>query len=137
MNNMIKDFFKCAFAFFALTFSFCFLMAEEGEEKEKTSEWKEDFEKTVKKGKILVPEDWENRQTKWTVPPAKFNVEKKEERNVLKVTADKASGMFLYNLSGIVDLKKTPVLRWRWKAVRLPKGADGRGAVKDDQAVAI
>jgi hypothetical protein len=45
--------------------------------------------------------------------------------------------MFLYNLSGIVDLKKTPVLRWRWKAVRLPKGADGRGAVKDDQAVAI
>ena len=98
--------------------------------------WKEDFNNTVVSGGKEIPVAWYNRPGKWLSPATDFFIEKIDGKNVLKVHADKATGAFMYNLSGIVDLKKTPVLRWRWKALKLPGGADGRGN-KDDQAVAI
>jgi len=36
-----------------------------------------------------------------------------------------------------VDLKEYPILNWRWKAIRLPRGGDVRNAAKDDQAVQL
>jgi len=36
-----------------------------------------------------------------------------------------------------IDLKKTPILRWRWRATVLPQGGDGRDPEKDDQAIGI
>ena len=36
-----------------------------------------------------------------------------------------------------VDLNKYPVMRWKWRAITLPKGADGRDPRKDDQAMVL
>ena len=64
-------------------------------------------------------------------------VEDKElKRKVLRITADKASGVIMVECSGI-DLDKYPVMRWHWKAVTLPAGADARVKEKDDQGIAV
>ncbi len=36
-----------------------------------------------------------------------------------------------------IDLKKYPVITWRWKVTRLPKGGDVRRKDKDDQAAQL
>ncbi len=73
------------------------------------------------------------------VTPTLFYVVKDDtlKSNKLVVEANKASGGLVCNPSKIVDLNKTPVLRWRWRVKNLPAGADGRHPDKDDQAVAI
>lgn len=55
---------------------------------------------------------------------------------VLRMTADKATATFKSGKLE-VDLTKTPVMRWRWKAVTLPTGADGSNAKLDDQAIGL
>ena len=55
----------------------------------------------------------------------------------LSVTADKASASLLSDGALDVDLKKTPIIRWRWRATVLPPGADGRDPKKDDQAIGL
>ncbi len=55
---------------------------------------------------------------------------------VLRMTADKATATFKSGKLG-VDLNKTPIMRWRWKAVELPAGADGRDGKLDDQAIGL
>jgi len=84
------------------------------------------------------PKDWKFKG-KWGTPPPSFYVVQDPEsgRKVLKIEAKKASGSILYNLTGKVDLKKTPIVRWRWKAAILPSGADGRAGGKDDQAIGL
>lgn len=99
--------------------------------------WKENFEKTVVKDNKPIPLNWWNRPGAWLSPATDFFVEKIDGKNVLKVSADKSTGALMYNLSGLVDLNKTPILRWRWKAQNLPPGADGRARKVDDQVVAI
>jgi hypothetical protein len=91
--------------------------------------WREDFSKQ--------PPGWEIRR-KPGVPLADFNVEPAEEAQdgALGMTAIDASGMFATKLEH-VDLRRTPILRWRWRASVLPAGADGRDSDRDDQAIAI
>jgi hypothetical protein len=36
-----------------------------------------------------------------------------------------------------IDLTKTPILTWKWRAHELPKDGDGRKSEKDDQACGI
>src|SRR5262245_14666446 len=36
-----------------------------------------------------------------------------------------------------IDVREYPILRWRWRAVRLPAGGDSRRADTDDQAVQL
>jgi hypothetical protein len=55
----------------------------------------------------------------------------------LSMTADKASASLLSGSTLSVDLKKTPILRWRWRVTVLPSGADGRDPKKDDQAIGL
>lgn len=117
---------------FCFCFIFCAFLSEA-----KDQVWKENFENTIVKGDKLFPVNWWNRPGAWLSPATDFFIEKIDGKNVLKVSSDKSTGAFMYNLSGIVDLNKTPILRWRWKAQNLPPGADGRGRKKDDQAVAI
>lgn len=54
----------------------------------------------------------------------------------LRMEADKASASIVTSADG-VDLAKTPVMRWRWRADTLPEGGDGRSAATDDQAIGI
>jgi hypothetical protein len=55
----------------------------------------------------------------------------------LSVTSEKASASLLSNFPLPVDLKKTPIVRWRWRATVLPPGADGRDPDKDDQVIGL
>lgn len=57
-------------------------------------------------------------------------------KRVLKMTADKATGVVLYDMEKI-DLEKYPIMRWKWKVQVLPAGADARVEAKDDQGISI
>lgn len=91
--------------------------------------WREDF-------KAMSP-DWEVRG-KPGVPDATFQVTRTSDSETpcLVMKADKASASLLIEI-GAVDLRKTPILRWRWRVNDFPKNADGRDRAKDDQAIGI
>lgn len=55
---------------------------------------------------------------------------------LLRMSADRASASLMIPVEG-VNLKETPILRWRWRVTTFPEGADGRAAEKDDQAIGI
>jgi hypothetical protein len=55
----------------------------------------------------------------------------------LSATSENASASLLSNFPLPVDLKKTPIIRWRWRATVLPPGADGRNPDKDDQVIGL
>lgn len=83
-----------------------------------------------------MPSDWEV-QGKPGVAKAVFAAGFADGTNrVLRMTADKASGTFKSGKLA-VDLNKTPVMRWCWKAVTLPDGGDGRSGKSDDQAIGL
>jgi hypothetical protein len=91
--------------------------------------WREEFR--------ALPEGWEIR----TVPGvdvAKFRADPDgaDGAGVLVMEADDASATFATQLK-TVDLRHTPLLRWRWRVLEFPRDADGRVAARDDQAIGI
>lgn len=101
--------------------------------------YKIDFSETEKfKGRDF-PKGWVVKGTKWRVPDTSFYIKAGEnsDGNVLVVESDKSTGAILFDVHRHVDLKKTPVMRWRWRALKLPDGADGRDSAKDDQVLSI
>jgi len=109
----------------------------------KNKKWCEDFIAENKEGNL--PEGWEINATKWGVNKTSFELKNtKEEKKaiscligVLKVFADEATGALFCKPYKNVDLKKTPIIRWRWRVDTFPKGGDGRKSGSDDQAIAI
>ena len=109
----------------------------------KNKKWTEDFVAGDKEGDL--PHGWEINATKWGVNKTSFELDdRKEEKKavspiigVLKVFADKATGALFCEPYKKVDLKKTPIIRWRWRVNKFPKGGDGRKSDSDDQAIAI
>jgi len=90
--------------------------------------WREDFR--------TYPAGWEIRP-KSGVKVAEFRVEPTADGGrALRMTADNASAMLATHL-GHVDLRRTPILRWRWRATTLPIGGDGRIPERDDQAIGV
>ena len=94
--------------------------------------WREPFD--------ALPKGWEVRGKPGT-PAAVFDVVAPEDGaettgKVLRMRAESASASLVAALPD-VDLKKTPILRWRWRVTRFPEGADGRDAGKDDQAIGV
>lgn len=92
--------------------------------------WHEDFRELPKGAEI---------KGKPGTPAAKFeavDAAGAEDGRALRMTADKASASFFIPVDG-VDLRKTPILRWRWRVTEFPAGADGRDEKKDDQAIGI
>ncbi len=55
----------------------------------------------------------------------------------LSATSDNASATLTSDTLLDIDLNKTPILRWRWRATVLPHGGDGRNPKKDDQAIGL
>ena len=104
------------------------------EKEEPVRHW--DFQ-TAKLDKKGIPEGWSYRGKPGT-PDVKYElVEDKElKHNVLHITSDKASGVIMVDCSD-VDLEKYSIMRWRWKAVTLPAGADATVKSKDDQGIAV
>ena len=95
-----------------------------------------DFQSS-KLDKKSIPEGWSYRGKPGT-PDVKYEIveDKELKHKVLHITSDKASGVIMIEGSDI-DLKKYPIMRWRWKAVTLPTGADAEVKAKDDQGIAV
>ena len=104
------------------------------EKAEPVRHWDFQEGKLDKKGR---PMGWDYRGKPGT-PDLKFElVEDKDlKHNVLRIKSDKASGVIMVEGSDI-DLKKYPIMRWRWKVVKLPTGADAEVKAKDDQGIAV
>ena len=103
-------------------------------DKDPVRHWDFQDAKLDKKG---IPEGW-SYQGKPGTPDVKYEIveDKELKHKVLHITADKASGVIMVEASD-VDLEKYPVMRWRWKAVTLPTGADAEVKSKDDQGIAV
>lgn len=102
--------------------------------------WREDFNMSSDNTMQNVwPDGWALKATKIGVPKTTFYLMKNEDDGdgLLVVKSEKSTGGLLCNPSVKVDLKKTPILRWRWSVQQLPAGGDGRKAGKDDQAIGI
>lgn len=69
-------------------------------------------------------------------PSASYKVVTLDGVKVLKLESNQGTGTILFDISK-VDLKKYPIMRWKWRVDRLPDGADGRHADKDDQPIGI
>ena len=82
-----------------------------------------------------LPEKWVLKGKLFTRKPAYEIVRDKDGQEALRIDVDRATGTILYDISGI--LQKYPIMRWKWKALSLPKGADGRDSGKDDQVIAV
>ena len=102
--------------------------------KEPVRHWDFQTSKLDKKG---IPEGW-SYQGKIGTPDVKYEIveDKELKHKVLHIKSDKATGVIMVEGSDI-DLKKYPVMRWRWKAVTLPTGADAEVKAKDDQGIAV
>jgi outer membrane protein OmpA-like peptidoglycan-associated protein len=79
--------------------------------------------------------------------PEGWSLEKKTGRPIMKMVKDD-SAFYLQLISpgdssfGVrkearVDIKKYPVLSWRWKVTKLPRGGDVRKSASDDQALQV
>ncbi len=91
--------------------------------------WREEFN--------TIPPAWEVR----TVPGTdvtKFRADPRGANGagVLVMEADDASATLATQLK-TVNLRDTPILRWRWRVLDFPHDADGRVADRDDQAIGI
>lgn len=105
------------------------------------SAWCENFTAVQAKDKngVVLPRNWQIEGGKIGVPMTTCTVTEDKELHapVLLVHADRSTGGIICNLTGKVDLTKTPIMRWRWRVLNLPSGGDGRVAAKDDQPVAL
>ncbi|HCE45427.1 MAG TPA: hypothetical protein DET40_17955 [Lentisphaeria bacterium] len=99
--------------------------------------WKELFQFDGKAGEKILPKGWEIR-TKIGTAASEFYLVKDEKDNMscLHMESDKSSGSVICNPEK-VNLKDTPMIRWKWRVKALPQGGDGREGGKDDQAIGI
>jgi hypothetical protein len=99
--------------------------------------WKENFTDVTTKNGVWMPDGWVLKGKPGT-KPASFYVVKgeMEDTNYLHAEANKASASLICKAQDI-DLQKTPIMSWRWRATQLPEGGDGRQRAKDDQAIGI
>ncbi len=127
MNRNIK---------YILTFTvFSVFVSLYANEPKKNSLWKIDFTNQTDDGTYKLPEGWEIKK-KIGINTTKFSVDKTKDDTYLCVRSDNSSGTLICKLQK-VDLTKTPILSWRWRANKLPKDGDGRENTKDDQACGI
>lgn len=93
--------------------------------------WREDFNDAQKWKKIPPDRNWRYDGGKFAVPNTLFYV----KDGALVVEAERSSGTMM--TMPRVDLRKYPVLRWRWRVRNLPPKADGRQPQLDDQPAVL
>lgn len=127
---------------YRIIFCFIAIVGYSSLAKKSAKNWREDFNPSAHKGKH--PSGWEINATKWGVNKTSFELKSEKSKikkdfvlGILKVFAKQATGALFFEPYKMVDLSKTPVLRWRWKVSTFPKGGDGRKSNLDDQAIVI
>ncbi len=68
-------------------------------------------------------------------PDVKLIQDENPGAGVLRMRSEKASVSIHRELK--LDLKKFPLLSWKWKVTKLPEGADARKIESDDQAAGV
>jgi hypothetical protein len=79
-----------------------------------------------------IPEGWKGGT--WGSPKYDFEVVEADGQRVLQLKSEGDSSTIARDIKGKVDLKETPILEWRWRVTRLPRGADARKGETDDEA---
>lgn len=79
-----------------------------------------------------IPEGWKGGN--WGSPQYDFEVVEVDGHRVLQLKSEGDSSTIARDIRGKVDLKDTPILEWRWKVTKLPRGADARKSETDDEA---
>src|SRR5262249_52931848 len=89
-------------------------------------------------GHVGVPVGWEKQN--WGQPKYDFRIEERHDgdraQKVLHLRSEGDNSTITKRI-GKIDVRKYPVLRWQWRAVTLPTGADARNAATDDQAAQV
>ena len=95
--------------------------------------WSEDFNQPENDG---LPANWQEEGSKFGVPETQCQATKLADgTTVLQIKCNKSTGGVI--VAPKVNLKKTPIMRWRWRLINYPNGADGRNPKKDDQPIGI
>ena len=79
-----------------------------------------------------IPEGWKGGS--WGSPKYEFEIVEVDGHRVLHLKSEGDSSTIARDIKGKVDLKETPILEWRWKVTKLPRGADARKGETDDEA---
>ena len=79
-----------------------------------------------------LPKGWDIKENKGK---AIVRIERQNGNNFLHLISKRSS--FTLNKELDIDLRKYPILSWRWKVLKLPREADVRRKEKDDQAAQI
>jgi hypothetical protein len=82
-----------------------------------------------------IPDGWKGGN--WGSPKYDFEVVEVDGQRVLHLKSEGDSSTIARDIKGKVDLKETPILEWRWRITKLPRGGDGRKSETDDQAAQI
>ena len=93
--------------------------------------WCDDFDKAQRSG---IPVGWKDEGSKLGVPETVCTIEAGKP-TIMQVKCNKSTGGVI--TAPKVDLKKYPVMRWRWRVMSYPVNADGRNPKTDDQPIAI
>ena len=79
-----------------------------------------------------IPEGWKGGT--WGSPKYDLAIIESDGQKVLHLKSDGDSSTIVMEIKGKVNLKETPILEWRWRVTKLPKGADARKSATDDEA---
>jgi hypothetical protein len=79
-----------------------------------------------------IPDGWKGGD--WGSPRYDFQVVEADGQRVFQLKSEGDSSTISRDIKGQVNLQQTPILEWRWKVTRLPRGADARKSATDDEA---
>jgi hypothetical protein len=79
-----------------------------------------------------IPEGW--RGGDWGSPKYDFEIIEVNGDRVLHLRSDGDSSTISRDIKGKVNIKQMPILEWRWRITKLPRGADARKSATDDEA---
>jgi hypothetical protein len=82
-----------------------------------------------------IPPDWKGQN--WGNPAYDFTVVEHDGHRALHLRSRDDGSTISKDLRGLVNLRVTPVLEWRWKVLALPAGAHSCRAATDDQAAQV
>lgn len=86
-------------------------------------------------GARSIPAEWRGHD--WGSPKYDLTIVDNDGHRVLHLKSKDEGSTVTRAIKGKVDLKRTPVLAWSWKAVTLPRGGNACKAATDDQAIQL
>ncbi len=90
--------------------------------------------KTQPVGARGVPRGWQGQN--WGSPAYDFTIGEADGQRALHLKSRNDSSTISKEITGI-NLKETPILEWRWKAVALPQGGNSCKKATDDQGAQV